>query len=542
MAQGHLLLVLHCHLPYVRHPEHEEFLEEDWLYEAVAETYVPLLLALERLEADGVPFRPAVSVSPTLCEMLSNELLGRRLERYLDRHVELAEREVHRTRGTPFAEAAAMYRRRYRTVRQAYLERYGRDLLGAFGRLHAAGRLELIGSAATHALLPLLATEQARRAQVEIGLRSFRKHFGFRPAGFWLPECAYGPGTAELLAAFGVRFFFVDTHGVLLADPAPELGVFAPLATPAGPVAFGRDVESGRQVWSARDGYPGDPAYREFHRDLGHDAPLDYVRPYLGASGVRRHLGLKYHRVTGAERPLEAKEPYRPDQAAARAARHAADFVADRAAQARRVGQVIGQPPVIVAPYDAELFGHWWFEGVQFIEAVARTAALRPELAFDTPSRYLDNGAAGAAGKRQHGEPAASSWGDGGYFDPWLNASNDWLYPALHDAETAMSAQAAGNVRAGGLLRRALNQCARQLLLAQSSDWPFLIYTGTARQYASGRVRSLLGRFDELMRGVRQGGLSEPVVAQCEWLDDPFPEMDYRWLAPGRPPGGAHLD
>ena len=536
MIQGRLLLVLHCHLPYVRHPEHRDFFEEDWLYEAVAETYVPLLLALERLEADGVPFPLALSLSPTLCEMLSNELLSRRLESYLDRHVELAEREARRTRSTAFADAADMYRRHYGAVREAYGGRYGRDLLGAFRRLHEAGRLELLGSAATHALLPLLASEQSREAQVEIGLRSFRRHFGFRPAGFWLPECAYGPGVSVLLAESGVRFFFVDTHGLLMADPAPEHGVFAPMATAAGPLAFGRDVESGRQVWSADEGYPGDPAYREFHRDLGYEAPLDWLSPCRPADGVRRPVGLKYHSVTG-DCPLEAKAPYDPRRAAARAAEHAAHFVTSRVAQVRRVGRAIGRPPVIVAPYDAELFGHWWFEGVQFMEAVARQAASGPELAFTAPSRYLDNGFDAGAGGWPRGEPATSSWGDGGYFDPWLNGANDWVCTALNEAEATMRATAAAWDHADGLVRRALNQCARQLLLAQASDWPFLMYTGTARQYASTRVRSLLGRFDDLLGRIRQGGLSEHVVAEYEWLDDPFPDMDYRLLTEGR--GGA---
>jgi 1,4-alpha-glucan branching enzyme len=535
MAYGHLLLVLHCHLPYVRHPEHDEFLEEDWFFEAVAETYLPLLLALERLEADGVPFPLALSVSPTLCEMLSNDLLGRRLERYLDRHVELAEVEVRRTQGTPFAEPAAMYRGHYGTVREAYRARYGGDLLGAFRRLHGAGRLELLGSAATHALLPLTGSDAACRAQVEMGLRSFRRHFGFRPDGFWLPECAYGPGVSELLSEFGVRFTFLDTHGVLLADPAPECGVFAPLATAAGPLAFGRDVESGRQVWSADEGYPGDAAYREFHRDLGYEAPLDCLGPCRPRDGVRRPIGFKYYRVTG-DCPLEAKEPYDPGRAAARVAEHAAHFVAARAAQARRVARAIGRPPVIVAPYDAELFGHWWFEGVQFLESVARLVAPRSDLAFTLPSRFLNDGAADGR-PWPGGEPATSSWGNGGCFDPWLNGSNDWVWTALRRAEVAMRAAAGNGLAAAGSgggdgpVRRALDQCARQVMLAQASDWPFLIYTGTARQYASWRVRSLLERFDDLMRATRRGGLSEHVLARYEWLDDPFPDMDYRLLA-----------
>ena len=401
MTQANLLLILHCHLPYVRHPEHDDFLEEDWFFEAVAETYVPLLLALERLEEDAVPFPLALSVSPTLCEMLANPLLQRRLARYLDRHVDLAEAEVRRTRATPFADAARMYARHYRTVRDACATRYGGDILQAFARLHRAGRLELIASAATHALLPLLASPQARRAQVEVGLQCFRRHFGVRPRGFWLPECAFDPAVPRLLAEFGLGCFFLDTHGILLADPAPPAGVFAPLATPDGPLAFGRDVETGRQVWSAQEGYPGDPVYREFHRDLGYDADPERLAPCLPADGARRPVGLKYHRVTGAC-PLGDKRPYEPAAAVARARQHAAHFVARRTEQARRIaralGPALGRAPVIVAPYDAELFGHWWFEGVHFLETVARLAASQSVWRFATPGELLDNGRAGGPG------------------------------------------------------------------------------------------------------------------------------------------------
>ena len=536
MARGYLLLVLHCHLPYVRHPEHDDFLEEDWFYEAVAETYVPLLRVLQGLDRDRVPFKLALSVSPTLCEMLGNKLLRERCARYLRRHVELADKEVARTRGTPFADAARLYQDHYRDVCRSYVDEWDGRLLDGLAKLARRGKVELLGSAATHAVLPLLGTEEGRRAQVAAGLRNFEKHFGRRPAGFWLPECGYARGVDGLLARFGIRFFFLDTHGVLLADPRPPLGVFAPLQTPSGAAAFGRDVESSEQVWSADEGYPGDPAYREFHRDLGYDAELDYVRPYLHADGVRRPLGFKYHRVTGSGVPLGEKQPYDPGAAAERAAAHAGHFVRQRADQARRVRQAVGVTPVIVSPYDAELFGHWWFEGVRFVDHVFRQAAGCTDVLFLTPSEYLARCRRLGPRVQQSGEPAPSSWGNGGYFDVWVDGSNDWIYPDLHRAEAAM-VRAAGELPAAeGLLRRALNQCARLLMLAQSSDWPFLMHTGTAREYATARFRALMDRFGSLSAQVRTGRVDAAELERCEWLDDAFPEMDYRVFRP--PPAG----
>ncbi len=526
MAKGYLIPVLHCHLPYVHHPDYDDFLEEDWFYEAVSETYVPLLHVLERLEADGVPFALTLSFSPTLCEMLSNDLLQRRCVRYLERRVELAEKEIGRTEGGPFSEAARLYHRRYREVHRTYAERYDRKLLRGFAELAQRGSIELIGSAATHALLPLLDTSEGKRAQVAVGLRNFEKHFGGRPGGFWLPECAYGPGIDDILAEFGLQYFFVDTHGVLLAEPRPRFGVFAPLATPAGVLAFGRDVESSRQVWSADEGYPGAPEYREFYRDLGYDAELEYLRPYLHADGVHRYLGFKYHRITG-DVPLDRKEPYRPGDATARAEAHAEHFVKHRVDQVSRLHRATGLDPVIVAPYDAELFGHWWLEGLQFLESVFRRAAVRDELACVTPGHYLRDRRDRRPGAAQAGRPALSTWGDRGYFEVWVNGSNDWIYPRLHAAEAGMVQAAVSMPAAEGLTGRALDQCARELMLAQSSDWPFLMSVGTARDYAVRRFKDLMGRFDDLFGQVRAGKIDKGRLETYEWLDDAFPEMDY---------------
>ncbi len=529
MPQAHLLLVLHCHLPYVRHPDHEDFLEEDWFYEAVAETYVPLLHVMERLAADGVPFRCALSLSPTLCEMMANELLRSRCTRYLERRIALAEAEVERTRDTPFRETALMYQRRYGEVYRTLVERLGGRLLDGFTALRDAGVVELLGSAATHAILPLLKTPEGRHAQMAAGLANYAKHFGARPQSVWLPECAYEPGVDALLAGFGIRSFFLDTHGVLLAAPRPPFGVFAPLATPAGPAAFGRDVESSRQVWSAAEGYPGDVDYREFHRDLAHDADRAYVAPYLGEGSPLRPTGLKYHRVTGREVHLGEKQPYVPARAAERAAGHAAHFVHQRLDQARRVQTAIGAAPVIVCPYDAELFGHWWFEGPQFLEAVARETARTPGIAWTTPSECL-----ALDGPRQEGRPAFSTWGDGGYLDVWVNGSNDWIYGPLETAERDMVDAAAAWPAADGLERRALNQCARELLLAQASDWPFLMATGTAADYARDRFRDLIARFNVLLGRLREGTLSPATLSECERTDDAFPELDYGIFSPDR--------
>ncbi len=533
MEQGYLCLVLHCHLPFVRHPEHETFLEEDWLFEAVTESYRPLLAVFEALEREGIEFRATLCMSPTLCEMLADEMLQERCGRYIQRRLELTEREAALRRGTELEEAALVCRGVYRRAWEAFEGRGGgahpglQGLLDGFARLQREGFLEIIASSATHAILPLVLTPEALFAQVEQGCRSYARHFGRRPRGMWLPECAYRPGIEEVLSGCGLEFFFLESHGLLLADPRPAGGVFAPIVTPAGPAAFARDIESSKQVWSRDEGYPGDADYREFYRDLGFDAPYERIAPCLSADGVRHGIGVKYHRVTG-DVPSERKELYRPGPARAKAEGHAAHFLDSRREQARRLAPIIGRAPIMVAPYDAELFGHWWFEGPQFLDFLLRKAARdQDDILLVTPSDYLARNPG-----RQVARPATSSWGFEGYFDVWTNGSNDWIYPHLHEAERAMISLAAANPGAEGLLRRTLNQCARELMLAQSSDWPFLISVGTAPHYAARRVNEHLSRLRSLADQVRSRRIAGDELARLESRDNIFSALDYSLYSP----------
>jgi len=529
MEQGYLCLVLHCHLPFVRHPEHDEFLEEDWFFEGVSETYLPLLEVFEGLRDDGVPFRATLCLSPPLCEMLTDQRLQERCARYVGRRLDLLEREVTSRRGTPFYEAAVMYLNRFQRVWNAYQERHRREVLARFARLQEEGWLEIIASAATHSLLPLLGGEEAVFAQVEQGCRNYRKHFGRRPRGIWLPECAFAEGLDRVLRRCGLEYCFLESNSILLADPQPVHGVFAPVLTPGGVAAFGRDPESSRQVWSRQDGYPGDPAYREFYRDLGYDADYDYIRPYLHPDGVRRSIGIKYHRITGGDVPLGRKEPYVPAAASRKASEHAALFVSRCSAQVSGLSRLIGRRPIIVAPYDAELFGHWWLEGVEFLDCVIREAARRQYgIRMVTPTEYLSGNPT-----LQRCNPAPSTWGDKGHFDVWLNGSNDWIYPHLHHAERVMVTLAAEHVSTDGLLCRALNQCARELMLGQSSDWPFLMALETADSYAVMRVKSHLSRFSRLSEQIRAGLIAEHELLHLEQIDNIFSELDYSLYRPG---------
>jgi 1,4-alpha-glucan branching enzyme len=300
--------------------------------------------------------------------------------------------------------------------------------------------------------------------------------------------------------------------------------VFAPVFCPNGVAAFGRDHESSRQVWSAQEGYPGDPAYREFYRDLGFDREMEYIRPFVSPDGARTYTGIKYHRVTGAV-PLPQKEPYHPAAALARAEEHAANFVCNRERQAEHLRALLGRPPLVVSPYDTELFGHWWFEGPDFLEKAFRRmaqpgAGVRPV----TLREYLEENTF-----HQVLRPNPSSWGDKGYYEVWLNASNDWAWRHIHQASIRMGELARENRRPDPLRRRVLNQAAREVLLVQASDWPFLLTMGTAVEYADHleRFRALEG----MGEGPGGEGVDEGRLAAIEAQDNIFPDIDFSVFA-----------
>ena len=518
-STGYLALVLHAHLPFVRHPEHEFSLEETWLYEAITETYARLFMAFERLLADDVDFRVTLSLTPTLASMLADPLLQSRYLRRLDRSIELARREATRTRNQPqFHVLAAMYERLLVQVRHAFVDWYDCNLVNAFRRFQDLGKVEVIASAATHGYLPLLSiNESAVQAQVRIGVEVYTELFGRAPGGFWLPECGYYPGVDRILADHRIRYTILETHGITHASGRPRYGVYAPLRCPSGVAAFGRDPDSSKQVWSSVEGYPGDFDYREFYRDIGHDLDLDYIRPYIHPDGIRMDTGMKYYRITG---PNRQKEVYVPEWAEQKAEQHAAHYLNGRVGQVEHLSLHMDRKPLIVAPYDAELFGHWWWEGPAWIEFLLRKAAAQNTVKLITPSEYLAE-----YPENQVAEPSQSSWGYKGFNDVWLNHQNDWIYPHLHAAAETMEGMGGRHGNATGIARRSIDQAARELLLAQASDWAFMINSGAMVEYAANRTKSHLLRFRELVRQIDGNSIDAGFLEHVESQDNVFPRV-----------------
>lgn len=515
---GYLALILHAHMPWVRHPEHDRCVEEQWLFEAAAECYLPLLRLMNGWSQDRLPWRLTLTLTATLVAMLDDPLLRSRLRRYLSEHVELSRAEQHRLRfNRPRQQLAFLYEQRYRDGLELWDSCHG-DLPSAFDQHHWDGHLEIVASAATHAVLPLLVGDLfALRGQILTGIDEYQRRFGRSPCGFWLPECAYVPEVEPVLADGSIKWFVVDSRGFSQARPLPHNATLAPIRTRHGLTAFARDPASARQVWSRSDGYPGDPAYREFHTDLAEEVDPGHLRGFSPLPDARIPTGIKYDAITGGD---GLRRPYDRAVALERVRVHARHFLEER----RRVFSA-AQPsmkvaPLVVAPYDAELFGHWWFEGPEFLDAVVR-GCCTPNSAIQlvSPEEY-----------RLRQPPsetvslAPSSWGDGGFWSVWLDSSNAHYQRPLRQMSQRLQASLRHPVPGE---RSRILEAARELLLTQASDWPFLIEQKTAPDYARQRLEQHLRQVASLLelQPKTSGSQSSPAPLIFPQLD-PSP-----WIA-----------
>ena len=553
--KGYVSFVLHAHLPFIHHPESNDYLEESWLYEAISETYIPLLKNFKKLVDEGVNFRITMSMTPPLLSMLDNKLLQQKYINYLKNLIELSEKEIKRaTFNEKMNNLSKYYYERYSEDLRLFRDEFKCDLISQFKHFQDIGVLEIITCGATHGYFPILyVNEKTVRAQIAVGVQTYERYFGKKPRGIWLPECGYVPEADKYLREFGVDYAIVESHGVLYANPTPVYGTLAPIVSPQGFTVFGRDMESSRQVWSSINGYPGDYNYRDFYRDIGYEADYDYIKPYIAHNGVRVHTGIKYHRITG---DTDNKDIYDIQWAKDSAERQAGHFLNSRTEQIENASHYMNKPPIVLCPYDAELYGHWWYEGPYWLYILFKKIYY-DECNFEliTPSEYMDK-----YPEIQQCQPCRSSWGANGYSEVWLNPSNDYAHKHLHTAGDRMcelaykfrdsydvlndldnkikdlkkekkpitSITSSSKYRNAKLQVRTLNQAARELLLAQSSDWLFIITNNTMVDYAHRRIKDHIGRFTRLYNELNSGKIDRKFLTEIEEKDCVFPDIDYR--------------
>lgn len=555
MTVGSFVFMLHSHLPYYRKAGMWPFGEEN-LYECMSETYVPLLNAITELyEEEGIKAKLTVGITPVLAEQLNDEHLKNGFIEYLDSRIEAVSKDLERYPDPKVEHSqhlkylAEYYYKWFSHIKDCFVNKYGKDLIGAFKKYQDLGCIEITTSGATHGFSPLLATDSNLNAQFKVGSDTTKRLFGKKAKGCWLPECAYRqgyeftgkdgkkkwrPAIEVTLQNNDIEYFFTESHvieggnsvgnrrvvgvyGNIEYIPLPPreatgYDTYSAYWLPDAQVAvMGRNDRAGFQVWSAADGYPGDGLYREFHKKDDKS-------------------GMNYWRITSSTTDLGDKMLYDPVLAMNQVNSNSDHYTTLLFDLLNNYKKSNGKEGLIMVSFDTELYGHWWFEGVEFIKQVIRKLNnYIPDIERLTAGEYLE----------KHPpvdtiQIPESSWGQGGHFYVWLNHLTEWMWPIINGCEKRIIDIVAKyeKIPEDKLLLRALNQLARENLLLQSSDWPFLITTWQAKDYATERFQEHVARFEKIAEMIECGNIDEGALQEIESIDNCFPVIDYRVYLP----------
>ena len=527
MTLGFFGLVLHGHIPWCKKsgtwPAGEE-----WLFEAMNETYIPMLNVLRSLKEDHIKTAITINITPILAEQLADDYMKQRFSEYMEDLIKRAENDIERFSNNPqHKHIAQFYKNRFQQNLDAFYHNYYRDLLGTFKWLHEEGMIELITCGATHGFLPLMEHDSGIFSQIQLAVDTHKKYFGKAPRGIWLPECAYRPrevkngqvreGIDYWLHNSGIEYFFVDSHGIMdaeLLESCNDLGLTTKFGyqLESGVSVFGRNLKTSRQVWDAKMGYPGDPYYREFHRKDSES-------------------GLHYWRITGKEKSKDQKELYDPQKAAERVESHANHFIELVGEEVKSFHNHHQKRGIIVSPYDFELYGHWWMEGIDWLKRVCELISKDENIEMITFSRYMD------LYREEFStiQMQESSWGAGGHFEVWQNQEHAWIWPyinaSMSDFQNALEHTPNPTTE---WENRVLKQTARELLLMEGSDWPFLLYTRQAKEYANKRFHHHHQRFNKLIWAGKdlkdKNRLALQELEEIEDIDSCFPHLDLSYF------------
>jgi 1,4-alpha-glucan branching enzyme len=510
-------LVLNAHLPYVRAAQNGE--GERWFFEALSETYLPLLAVFDRLEGDYIPFRLGISLSPVLCHMLGDGGLQQKFLDYIDRQITFGLQELERTRDGEQEGLAKRYYDRAVDQRILFTGRYEGNILKVFDYYQRKGKLELLTTGATHPFLPFLSPyPEAVQAQIEVAIASYRQHFGKYPQGFWLPELGWTPELESYFRAYNFGYTIVEPHGMVFGKPPARRGSFYPVKTPGGVFILARDYHAGE----ALSRMAGEEIYRDNDRDAGYELAAPQLGPFLAEGGSRIPTGYKYW---NASRGRQRNSAYSPPAASERVLDHARLFLETQSARLLAAAKEMEEPPVSLCAFDADELGRFWYEGPQFIEALFRLSAGYRDIQFMTPAEYLFK--LDSAGF-QSSIPEFSSRGSNGYAEMWLDSSNDWMYRHLIRALDRMVELAERFPDNTGLKERALNQAARELLLAAASDWPRMLYKGDSVDFARSQIEEALRNFTTIYEALGSNYISTEWLTGLERRHNLFPAINYR--------------
>ncbi|MCL2442256.1 MAG: DUF1957 domain-containing protein [Treponema sp.] len=531
--------VLEAHLPFVKEYRKEDDLsqagEEGRFFEYISETLLPILEVMYRLETDHVPFRLALAISPVLCHMLNDEHLQKKYLAYVDKQIEFGRQELERTslldnsaESRELNKLALKYYNNILDRRITYTERYEQNLLKAFDFYRRKGKIEILASCATHSFLPFLShSAESLQAQMEIPISDYRRNFN-SPQGFWLPCLGWTPALEPYLRAYNYTYTIVESHGLLFGSPAPDKGCFFPVRTPNGTYILARDLNAVREIEKITE----DESYRSNDQDVGYELPYETVSQFLNTEGGRCKTGYKYW-TRPNDNVLKNKVHsgngqsviYDPQTASDKIDKYTRVFLENTIARLEEASKNMNEVPISLYANNADYFGRFWFEGPQFLEKLFRMASGYRDVKFVCPSEYIFRQNLSSL---QVVSPEFSSSGINGYAETWLDVSNDWIYRHLYRAMERMTELAERFPDDTGLKERALNQAAREILLAQSSDWPALLFKQDSTEYARNNAENALRNFTTIYEALGSNYISTEWLTNLERRHNIFPNINYR--------------
>jgi 1,4-alpha-glucan branching enzyme len=489
--------------------------EESWFFEAISETYIPLLMLFDRLEADHVPFRMGISLSPVLAQMLQDDYLQKKYLVHLEHQIDFGKKEIERLKDNP-AQCVLAKRRFDMAIdqRTAFITRYDANIFKALDYYQRKRKIEFIAAPATQAFLPFFSPyPEAIQAHMETALSFYRYTLGINPQGFWLPEMGWSKEIDPFLRSYGFNYTIVDSHGFVFGNPTPSRGTFYPVRTPQGVSILARDFCACSDITRMRQAGP----YLDTGRDVGYELQLDEIGPFIAQNGARCQTGYKYWKADGSPYHVSAAEA-----AVRESARAFLENCHDRLDSALRL---MPELPISLCTFNADAFGRHWNEGPLFLENMFRFAADYCDLQFMTPSEYLY---LQPISSLEVSLPAYSSWSDNGYAETWLDSSNDWVYRHLNRSIDRMVELADRFSKNSSLKERALNQAAREILLAMASDWPSLLYRQECTAYARWQLEDALRNFTTIYEALGSNYISTEWLTSLERRHDIFPHINYR--------------
>ncbi len=522
MTFGYFGLVLHGHMPYCKKsgvwPAGEE-----WLLEAMNETYIPMLNILRELKEKGIKTAITINITPILAEQLADEYMKQRFTEYMDALISRCKNDIERFKNHPKRKKISEFHlKNCIHVLDTFYHNYYRDVLGTFKWLQDEGMVELITCAATHGFLPLLESDSGIFSQIQLAVDTHKKYFNKEPKGIWIPECAYRPKEHKngkfresidyWLNNSGLEYFFIDSHGILNAEMMEQknkigLNTNFGYKLETGVSVFGRNKKTSRQVWDAKIGYPGDPFYREFHKKDSES-------------------GFHYWRITDKTLKTDKKELYDIIMAQERVKFHANNFISIMEEELNAFINKYNKKGIIISPYDFELYGHWWMEGIDWLKKIFELISSNNNIEMITFSEYVS----------QYKDDFSiikmkeSSWGEGGHFQVWKNQEHAWIWPYISGSIKELENVLKMNSNPTEWELRILKQIARELLLMEGSDWPFLLYTRQAKEYANQRFHHHHQRFLKLIWAAKdfsdKSRINLKALEEIESIDSCFQDLN----------------